>query len=841
MAKHIKINSSKSEARKIIPILGGLGISEILILLLTTIIFTLTLLMEIEKLIPMYSFFIINIFTILLTLFLIRSQNDTNLKGWEFIYLSIGYIFKNKRIEIKSKGFKKQTEKEILKVTDDFYLGYFIDGKNINSINKDNIDVELNKFKRILNSINCKFKIIKVNLNFNIENIKNNFEKQISITKNKKIISGIEKNLTSLADKNLSKNRYVIFFSFKSLEEAKEKKKYFDNLFFEETNFAQQALNINEMEILINEITLRNIKAIEIHEKQTSIALKIKKKSIHYSYFYISDISKLVNTGWLSKLFNSNDYLVQILFNENNENEALLEEVQKELKKNKIAMSESNKSQNALDKRTINNLLLNEQKNLRSGLTQSKDVSILIRIEDESEKEIKSKYRELSKILKEDGIKISNLKFNQLNAFNLTNSSELSNLEFKISEELTTELIASSWPFMISDVLDRNGLIVGEEKFNVIDFKSRSNTRINSNMFVLASSGAGKTTTVSTIIDNNIKNGDKIFIIDPENEYRKIADYYNGKVVDFSNETINILQVIPDNNENSIKEHVTFIASFFKNLFNDITDLQLAKLKEYVLFLYSSKKIDENKVKRKYKSIDWPVLSDLKKVYEKKVIKEDKSIMEQMLVLGSYINELVDGSFSKLWNCQTKMNFESEIIIFDISRYVENIKVTSSLMNVISKIVWNEMNKIYEENKNSDEEKWSSLIIDEAHLLMNKNNIDSLEWISQVTKRIRKRNGSIFIISQNVSDFLGDQQVKHISSKIINNCTYSLIGQLKPSDVSDLDDMYEASGGLTEYERNYLINAKKFEFILNIGQDKKLFLKNTRPNFLNKESLGWEE
>ncbi len=85
---------------------------------------------------------------------------------------------------------------------------------------------------------------------------------------------------------------------------------------------------------------------------------------------------------------------------------------------------------------------------------------------------------------------------------------------------------------MNDSLFDEQGIIIGdieaEDKLNLIDFNSRRNTRVNSNMFILASSGSGKTVLTSTIIDNKIKNGEKVFIIDPENEYRELAEYYNG-------------------------------------------------------------------------------------------------------------------------------------------------------------------------------------------------------------------------------------------------------------------------------------------------------------------------
>ncbi len=57
----------------------------------------------------------------------------------------------------------------------------------------------------------------------------------------------------------------------------------------------------------------------------------------------------------------------------------------------------------------------------------------------------------------------------------------------------------------------------------------------------------------------------------------------------------------------------------------------------------------------------------------------------------------------------------------------------------------------------------------------------------------------------------------------------------------DLNELYNASGGLNEYELEFLSNAKSFQFVLSVGQEKKVYLTNTRPNILNKKPLKWRE
>ena len=60
------------------------------------------------------------------------------------------------------------------------------------------------------------------------------------------------------------------------------------------------------------------------------------------------------------------------------------------------------------------------------------------------------------------------------------------------------------------------------------------------------------------------------------------------------------------------------------------------------------------------------------------------------------------------------------------------------------------LNYIQKEVKDNDYTKDSlAIIIDEAHLLIDENNPIALDFVYQMVKRIRKRNGGIIIISQN--------------------------------------------------------------------------------------------
>ena len=62
--------------------------------------------------------------------------------------------------------------------------------------------------------------------------------------------------------------------------------------------------------------------------------------------------------------------------------------------------------------------------------------------------------------------------------------------------------------------------------------------------------------------------------------------------------------------------------------------------------------------------------------------------------------------------------------------------------------------------------------------------------MAQMAKRIRKYNGMLIIITQNIKDFVGSEEIAQQSTAVINACQYSIIMSLAPADINDLITLY---------------------------------------------------
>ena len=104
---------------------------------------------------------------------------------------------------------------------------------------------------------------------------------------------------------------------------------------------------------------------------------------------------------------------------------------------------------------------------------------------------------------------------------------------------------------------------------------------------------------------------------------------------------------------------------------------------------------------------------------------------------------------------------------------------------------------------------WDIIVIDEAHVFIDSKFPLALDFMYQMAKRIRKYNGMQIVITQNIKDFVGSEELARKSTAIINACQYSFIFSLAPNDMHDLCTLYEKAGGISETEQEQIMAAPR--------------------------------
>ena len=571
----------------------------------------------------------------------------------------------------------------------------------------------------------------------------------------------------------------------------------------------------------------------------------------NYRQFCISNYPSVVGNAWAATMFAMPDsrVVLKMLPIDKEKGEKAIDRVimEKESKLDRThTESKRIEQQNDLDSLRI---LLTE---LKSNNEMLYDVSIHFTVLEERRKELKA-------VLRQEGYRINEMFGRQVDAFVSSNISRLQNIK-SCARNMPTTTIASSFPFVAAYMQDPKGFYIGYTTSGYpvfADFFVRDSKagRINSNMMIIGKSGSGKSYATKTILTNLAADRTKMFILDPEQEYETLTHNLGGKVIDVGSNKSGILnpfhimasledidnmqqdmeeaelpQYDEDGNEIERDEiigftnktfytHLQFLEQFFKIILQGINSDAFELLNTLIAELYRSKGISEKSDLTKLTAEDYPIFDDLYALIEKKLRKEeDQYLKTNYLVLKTYIQKFATGGRnSDLWNGPTSIVTDEVLITFNFQTLFasKNNQLANAQMLLVFKYLNNEIinnkkfNEQYKKKYGVDIKRQVVVAVDEAHMFIDPDFPVALNFMAEMAKRIRKYQGMQIVITQNVKDFLGTQEIQRRSAAIINASQYSLIFQMAPNDMSDLLKLYSSAGGINKNEQDRIVTAPR--------------------------------
>ncbi|WDA54933.1 MAG: AAA-like domain protein (plasmid) [Spiroplasma endosymbiont of Drosophila atripex] len=459
---------------------------------------------------------------------------------------------------------------------------------------------------------------------------------------------------------------------------------------------------------------------------------------------------------------------------------------------------------------------------VQNGGETLKMVSIIFTCFADTKKELDNIRTILIGEMTKKGFVPDELKFQQLKTYNFIWSNDIKNTN-EWWQEMPVTSLASSYPFVATPLNDKQGLLLGTNDIDepiIFDIKHRDSYRNSSNAFIVGMTGSGKTFNVKKQLNWLYCNNTKIYIIDPEREYHKLANQYSGQIIPigkYDNARINPLEIFSDN----LLEHISLLEQWFKILYYSLTDIDLSLLQQTLLKLYKNFKITDKIEFNKLTANDYPTLSDLFNLIEKQ-----EMIIKTKSNLYNILWKLAKGADGHLWNGISTLSLKSDSIIFDTHELTSNKNRQNAqlflMLSFLDKIV--KQNKAKNETLPMSKQQWICIAIDEAHLLINENNNLALNFLFEMTKRIRKYNGILYIMTQNINDFMGNENIKTQAQGIINNCLYQFVHHLAASDLQDYDNLVSASGRLNEYQKSTIATSPTGTCLFSIGSNKRMIL-----------------
>ncbi len=342
---------------------------------------------------------------------------------------------------------------------------------------------------------------------------------------------------------------------------------------------------------------------------------------------------------------------------------------------------------------------------------------------------------------------------------------------------LPAKSVGNLYPFNYSGKTDSKGLYIGHDKYGsniIVDFDKRSNDKLNSNIAVLGTSGQGKSYTLKLLILNMIVSGKSGIILDPENEFFDLVKSLGGEHIDMMSGE-NIINVLEPKNfmlkeegggkKLKVSTHISFLRDFFTS-YKSFSDKEIDTIEIMLNKLYDKFDITNNTDFSILKSTDYPTLSDLYNLIEdefKNFNEYGKVYTKELLqkILLS-LHSICIGSESQFFNGYTNIKSD-RLVCFGVKQMLN---ASKSVKNALIFNIISYMSDALLSKGNT------FAVIDELHLFLS--NLKMVEYLNQFMKRVRKKDSSIVLATQNIEDVLRES-IKEYTKPLFAIPTYHFI------------------------------------------------------------------
>ena len=366
---------------------------------------------------------------------------------------------------------------------------------------------------------------------------------------------------------------------------------------------------------------------------------------------------------------------------------------------------------------------------------------------------------------------------------------------------LPASSVANLFPFNYSGKNDPNGFYVGRDRYGsniIVDLDRRAEDKTTASVLILGNSGQGKSYLLKLLLCNILESGKSALCLDPEHELIDLcanlggcfADLMSGQYIinplepklwdigdpieaqrsgfDGERRSSGMSELPPlggsegygacdDEGEDDpeapaafrqrtrLSQHISFLKDFFR-AYKDFSDRHIDTIELMLERLYRKWGLNNHTDFQSMRPDDFPVLSDLYDVIEDAYQHYDREEnplypreLLQEVLLG--LHSMCRGAESKFFNGHTNIT-SSRFLVFGVKGLLQasrNVK-DAMLFNVLSYL----SDKLLTEGN-------TVATLDELYIWLS--NVTTIEYIRNILKRVRKKESSLILASQNLEDF----------------------------------------------------------------------------------------
>jgi type IV secretory pathway VirB4 component len=348
----------------------------------------------------------------------------------------------------------------------------------------------------------------------------------------------------------------------------------------------------------------------------------------------------------------------------------------------------------------------------------------------------------------------------------------------RLRRAFDTEALAASFPFAAADPnQDADGILYGLAASGAPLLLDRF-AQENYNSVLLARSGAGKSYLAKLEALRLLFEGVQLFVIDPEDEYRRLCQAVGGVYLPLAGDnavSLNPLDLPAAQTRNALGERALFLAEFAELLLGGLASEELPVLERAIRACYAAAGINDELASQARPA---PLLSDLARA-----LAADGATGASV---ASRLEPFASGAHSSLFARSSSAQPDGQLVCFSLRGLPERLKAPALLLCLDS--IWRSLEGPLRKR---------SVLVDEAWLLMREP--AGAKFLYRLAKSARKRWCGLTTVTQDAGDLLASE----LGQSVIANAATQVLLRQAPQAIDRIGEAFHLSAG----ERRYLLSC----------------------------------
>jgi type IV secretory pathway VirB4 component len=325
--------------------------------------------------------------------------------------------------------------------------------------------------------------------------------------------------------------------------------------------------------------------------------------------------------------------------------------------------------------------------------------------------------------------------------------------------------------------------------------------QLNHNSVVLGTSGSGKSYFTKLEVLRSLFNGVKVHVIDPEDEYQRLATAVGGTVIDLGAAGVRLNPMeIPagDRRRDAFGRRCLFVHTVVNVLTTAagqqrVVDAEMAALDAAIIACYEQVGITADPA-------TWdrpaPLLRDVTTALQA----QDNP---PATAVAARLTPWTHGSFKGLFDGPSSHLPTGHLVVWSIRQLAEELRAPAMVMALDA--IWREVDTPPQAGQDDPHR---LVVVDEAWTMM-RGAAEGARFLERAAKSFRKRNAGLLVTTQEVKDLLASV----LGQSVIANAATRVLMAQEPQAITQIRDVFNLTSG----EAQLLLQARRGEGLMLSG------------------------